>query len=194
MISSFSSVVFQSTLSVRRATFAPSSAPLPAIFQSTLSVRRATCPQHTDGSYFGISIHALREESDHSSADTPNQHDLFQSTLSVRRATSGRIDFPPLLTFQSTLSVRRATSLPRISSSAGIFQSTLSVRRATLRVGVSGGDRLISIHALREESDPLPSTHYDDHAWISIHALREESDAAVAAAPPRTNDFNPRSP
>ena len=39
---------------------------------------------------------------------------------------------------------------------------------------------MISIHALREESDPqAPSPSSDDRA-ISIHALREESDHSYA--------------
>ena len=63
------------------------------IFQSTLSVRRATqkfsCINYQ---LFCISIHALREES-----DTVFFVDLglnlgFQSTLSVRRATDTRVD------------------------------------------------------------------------------------------------------
>ena len=36
-----------------------------------------------------------------------------------------------------------------------LFQSTLSVRRATKRQGATVVDRHISIHALREESDPV---------------------------------------
>ena len=56
-----------------------------------------------------------------------------------------------------------------------IFQSTLSVRRATR---VYTGDTkilLISIHALRKESDGISnvSAHVIN---ISIHALRKESD------------------
>ena len=56
------------------------------LFQSTLSVRRAT--QETDGCsvYYCISIHALREESDVGDFTRYASH-AFQSTLSVRRAT-----------------------------------------------------------------------------------------------------------
>ena len=55
------------------------------------------------------------------------------------------------------------------------FQSTLSVRRATFadEVGEDGGH--ISIHALREESDPPTDMSFITQS-ISIHALREESD------------------
>ena len=74
---------------------------------------------------------------------------------------------------------------------------------------------LISIHALRKESDQLPATitrhsHISIHALrkesdtlnmqaslvidISIHALRKESDDACTTCPMETSDFNPRSP
>ena len=100
--------------------------------------------------------------------------------------------------FQSTLSVRRATVKDHPMRWLLLFQSTLSVRRAT---GVPSGDGerdVISIHALRKESDrpvagsvPMslrfqstlsvrratkasdcPLTPFQ----ISIHALRKESD------------------
>ena len=55
------------------------------------------------------------------------------------------------------------------------FQSTLSVRRATFaQIPVSGGD-VISIHALRKESDVVARRFYRRYD-ISIHALRKESD------------------
>ena len=79
-----------------------------------------------------------------------------------------------------------------------LFQSTLSVRRATEFSAANNGVRLISIHALREESDSKYGVTMTDaqkfqstlsvrratqrlHAGlngsqISIHALREESD------------------
>ena len=61
--------------------------------------------------------------------------------------------------FQSTLSVRRATpEFVRLVISR-LFQSTLSVRRATRTKQSERFLTLISIHALREESDithPLP--------------------------------------
>ena len=56
-------VLFQSTLSVRRATFDVSTFPAPHTFQSTLSVRRATGADYEASNRRQISIHALREES-----------------------------------------------------------------------------------------------------------------------------------
>ena len=58
------------------------------LFQSTLSVRRATHKiTHTHHCSGSISIHALRKESDFPSTGTPEETIEFQSTLSVRRAT-----------------------------------------------------------------------------------------------------------
>ena len=63
-------------------------------FQSTLSVRRATySPSHLTGRRSSISIHALRKESDVSPI-LDRIPLIFQSTLSVRRATVGRFDGP----------------------------------------------------------------------------------------------------
>ena len=59
------------------------------------------------------------------------------------------------------------------------FQSTLSVRRATvdyINVGLAVD---ISIHALREESDPTTKKLVLAVRFISIHALREESDLFI---------------
>ena len=122
---------FQSTLSVRRATQRILDAGLAMEFQSTLSVRRAT-PEHPEGHARNmISIHALRKESDRLWNHHASHHQRFQSTLSVRRATGS----------------------PYFAIVQFVFQSTLSVRRAT---GVPSGDGerdVISIHALRKESD-----------------------------------------
>ena len=55
------------------------------------------------------------------------------------------------------------------------ISSTLSMRRATDTTLENHLNRIISIHALHEESDPL----YGANALlpaISIHALHEESD------------------
>ena len=55
------------------------------------------------------------------------------------------------------------------------FQSTLSVRRATWSMPAVAEDGVISIHALREESDGFVGDLFPE-LGISIHALREESD------------------
>ena len=59
------------------------------------------------------------------------------------------------------------------------FQSTLSVRRATVRPCLIVVGDIISIHALRKESDSDPQVRLN--RWnISIHALRKESDLSEA--------------
>ena len=78
--------------------------------------------------------------------------------------------------FQSTLSVRRATRRECVVSEFDdSFQSTLSVRRATRPAHRPRRRQLISIHALREESDSV-NVSIATFSVISIHALREESD------------------
>ena len=80
---------------------------------------------------------------------------IFQSTLSVRRATL-RLELCSLCgRFQSTLSVRRATQGWSALYSFNVFQSTLSVRRATDTKTTAMRAILISIHALRKESDRI---------------------------------------
>ena len=145
--------LFQSTLSVRRATRVESVASVAEQFQSTLSVRRATHRRRTKRSGVQISIHALREESDLALMRRSRSCCRFQSTLSVRRATMAALVLARRSLFQSTLSVRRATKERVALAVRKPFQSTLSVRRATLAPEKAGGKHVISIHALREESD-----------------------------------------
>ena len=74
-----------------------------------------------------------------------------------------------------------------------IFQSTLSVRRATYTPCPMAHCTAISIHALREESDPMV-VRTTVAGIISIHALREESDSLVRISECLRDYFNPRSP
>ena len=115
--------------------------PCLAVFQSTLSVRRATVTWRDTRFVVVISIHALREESDSRLMAACAAFNRFQSTLSVRRATPEFVRLVISRLFQSTLSVRRAT------------RTKQSERFLTL----------ISIHALREESDQQPILRRIDH-------------------------------
>ena len=101
-------------------------------FQSTLSVRRATKPIGFITLKCGISIHALREESDNETAIKSALNELFQSTLSVRRATQ-YVNLP--------------LSSLEISIHALREESDKAAKKITDR------NIKISIHALREESD-----------------------------------------
>ena len=147
------------------------------LFLSTPSARRATLPlNHTDMPRL-ISIHALREEGDI----------VF---LELRPEITDFYPRPPR-------GGRRAALAS--STCRQLFLSTPSARRATLPLNHTDMPRLISIHALREEGDPVvavsttaPENFYprpprggrplQDVAQymccqISIHALREEGDA-----------------
>ena len=145
------------------------------IFQSTLSVRRATLGDPRIVRTQSISIHALREESDCNTHAARHGPTVFQSTLSVRRATIFITVVITVWIFQSTLSVRRATfadGLDRVSEVISIHAlREASDRFFPFRVGVVS----ISIHALREESDCTDGQHVS-HCGTSI--LRTSSRVA----------------
>ena len=100
-----------------------------------------------------------------------------------------------MIIFQSTLSARRATlKLIQLLTIFG-FQSTLSARRATdYNPNHVSKNNMISIHALREESDTNAINKYKRFNIISIHALREESDLLRRWYAGDKSNFNPRSP
>ena len=129
------------------------------IFLSTLSLRRATYPSDQPVMYWRISIHALLAESDSKSGRHYIGCKIFLSTLSLRRATKGNreiqhqqeISIHALLAesdgqslragtrsaqFLSTLSLRRATHLNSNRTIIIRFLSTLSLRRATMLSGL----------------------------------------------------------
>ena len=83
-----------------------------ARFQSTLSVRRATARHGKPRLQMGISIHALRKESDNWAFNDGSSHVI---SIHALRKESDPPDFGQSTdpdTFQSTLSVRRATVCP----------------------------------------------------------------------------------
>ena len=155
--------------------------PLPVEFLSTPSARRATHPATASAGSWPISIHALREEGDKACCRSAYCSRLFLSTPSARRATfnyegklrdflisihalreegDGAVTMPPVASCDF---YPRPPRGGRPGYNAGLvrdaqFLSTPSARRAT-RYDRAGLHRLrISIHALREEGDSLPST------------------------------------
>ena len=71
-----------------------------------------------------------------------------------------------------------------------IFLSTPSARRATRhRLAHVARFCIISIHALREEGDPVLPQQSARHEEISIHALREEGDICAWLSPCNTSSF-----
>ena len=148
------------------------------LFLSTLSLRRATWStppcKRFPYNFYPRSPCGERQTAAAKSADDAK----FLSTLSLRRATRGPQAPPIIYPFLSTLSLRRATAqqrqgylpvgyfYPRSPCGERLtrhccrcfampFLSTLSLRRATLCPGAACSNKLISIHALLAESDPL---------------------------------------
>ena len=153
--------IFQSTLSMRRATSQIKSTQSRHRFQSTLSMRRATERDTGSCHHSEISIHALHEESDRRPAVQSIRASI--SIHALHEESDASFDVVSLMQdeFQSTLSMRRAT--PVLTSRAANlrgFQSTLSMRRATRKARHASRNACISIHALHEESDPAsPMAH-----------------------------------
>ena len=87
MLYDTSSLIFLSTLSLRRATFPAPKPPIMLRFLSTLSLRRATTHPVTILVRVVISIHALLAESDQFCGCQRGPGIAFLSTLSLRRAT-----------------------------------------------------------------------------------------------------------
>ena len=148
------SMVFLSTPSARRATLiAKHGSPSKGDFYPRPPRGGRRNPQQGDTISKPISIHALREEGDCGVSEL------------VRRA-GNFYPRPP-----------RGGRRSKKYSASGTWQflSTPSARRATRRKGLTHGSKRISIHALREEGDPIASSN--PPVWvISIHALREEGD------------------
>ena len=162
-------------------------------FLSTPSARRATSPQRGKAGPRQISIHALREESDHlPRLRLHNRYDFYPRPPRGERhhppgSGQPRKNFYPrpprgerLLvcwaysstsSFLSTPSARRATYGNVLSISRSGFLSTPSARRATRLV--------VALHRLQH---------------ISIHALREESDILTSRSKAPHNNFYPRPP
>ena len=147
---------FQSTLSARRATYTLFKPVLELLrFQSTLSARRATSLGLQILPTVRISIHALREESDGVTPTVPQ----FNKYFNPRSPRGERLH------------------LKYFSNSLVQFQSTLSARRATFCI--CGGRNISNYFNPRS---PRGERHFSIHSSIalfiiSIHALREESDA-----------------
>ena len=165
--------LFQSTLSMRRATCFGGIMTICSSFQSTLSMRRATTIFSNYHNYYGISIHALHEESDAQWSFGRRLQVLFQSTLSMRRATHPHHTRTTPAHCISIHALHEESDLRqwREEINRFLFQSTLSMRRAT---------------------KSIPDAVQLD--IISIHALHEESDRATSWCSGSRRNFNPRSP
>ena len=172
---------FLSTPSARRATAKHSKYKNTTKFLSTPSARRATDQAVCFAQTLEISIHALREEGDHSKPIQDRQDRNFYPRPPRGGRHTGRYKLTPTKQFLSTPSARRATEWAknlgilkdfyprpprggrRISTTLFLqiweFLSTPSARRATTIFFEKSQGFFISIHALREEGD-LPFCDY----------------------------------
>ena len=148
------------------------------LFQSTLSARRATFCSSTNKHYsLPISIHALREESDCLGYALPKSQGNFNPRSPRGERLWLRLLSKQLKRFQSTLSARRATRKLMCLIKTILYFNPRSPRGERPRLVVLlRSSIIISIHALREESDASLLALIPDTDVISIHALREESD------------------
>ena len=195
------------------------------LFLSTPSARRATIQTGIQYNAQLISIHALREEGDHQSQKQVGQRCNFYPRPPrggrpfITASSKTRQYFYPrpprggrpcsgstgrsLWVFLSTPSARRATSIPLVVVRRYVYFYPRPPRGGRPDVTIEEQGKIkISIHALREEGDPIsipltgpakvflstPSARratekLDEiyHALhdISIHALREEGDYAL---------------
>ena len=195
-----SSTSFQSTPSARRATSIPSAGcsrqtyfnPRPPrggrlsttpalicmdLFQSTPSARRATHVQPpVPRKGLNFNPRPPRGERQDSIMGS-GQGAKFQSTPSARRATDASCNGVWLVLFQSTPSARRATSCGSRSTLPDSHFNPRPPRGGRLEVVCCLClTCVISIHALREESDASFATGSAINL-ISIHALHEEGDS-----------------
>ena len=140
-----------------------------------------------------ISIHALREEGDPTAwwplltgtyfYPRPPRGGRRRSSATGRTA----LYFYP----RPPRGGRRTGCRPEMSRLR--FLSTPSARRATPRSSWALQTGIISIHALREEGDPM-TCRSGGARYISIHALREEGDSKPNYTPTFIRNFYPRPP
>ena len=146
------------------------------VFLSTLSLRRATYhrrhgvhrltyfyPRSPCGERRGRAGGRLRRGG-------------FLSTLSLRRATGTEVILDQEQAFLSTLSLRRATVISQATNSTARISIHALLAESDPGKVSSVLPGLISIHALLAESDLAACTAIASRSDISIHALLAESD------------------
>ena len=153
-----SSWAFLSTPSARRATMKWDGSNNDYKFLSTPSARRATSSRDFLYSSMSISIHALREEGDHSTHTLVFVHKNFypRPPRGGRPATTSPHGSRSYFYPRPPRGGRPFLIASRMRSS--VFLSTPSARRATAPLILIGGNIMISIHALREEGDHWPTS------------------------------------
>ena len=123
------------------------------LFQSTLSVRRATRDEVGVPAGEDISIHALRKESDWIGTPSARLAEIFQSTLSVRRATA----ISPIVERPVGISIHALRKESDHYADALADKENISIhalrKESDTRLPARSPRSRISIHALRKETD-----------------------------------------
>ena len=144
----------------------------PVRFQSTPSARRATVDAVPEVHAHKISIHALREEGDYPRKVTGCRPSYFNPRPPRGGRRYNRTFYGSSDIFQSTPSARRATHIPR--------HDVLT--------------NYISIHALREEGDPLQTAFRPHICKFQSTPSARRATPVLGAGEYAHLDFNPRPP
>ena len=149
-------IVFLSTLSLRRATEKVLQCVGTPAFLSTLSLRRATRANRLANAPPHISIHALLAESDalRQLQSALRRNFYPRSPCGERRVTVLGIQHRVGISIHALLAESDLAGRTHKAPMTTIFLSTLSLRRATPRCQKRDFAQSISIHALLAESDP----------------------------------------
>ena len=217
MLYDTSSLLFLSTLSLRRATVAP----VLAVGRAGYFYPRSPCGERLQRQieferYSDISIHALLAESDGALGLQAHQGKISIHALLAESDGPFGADKPRNIYFYPRSPCGERLTEMRVALDDIKFLSTLSLRRATQVTFWQDIDERISIHALLAESDTSKlhknicglgflstlSLRRATACWyikemtanISIHALLAESDRKSFRARQYPANFYPRSP
>ena len=142
----------------------------------------------------GISIHALREEGDLAILRIAAQHPISIHALREEGDASPSWCWPSRANFNPRPPRGGRHSTQRLKLASSLFQSTPSARRTTEKAAQAKQDTEISIHALRGESDLLWN-HFQN--LMGQFQSTPSAGRATAGPPmpfPCRSDFNPRPP
>ena len=129
---------------------------LTLLFQSTPSLRRATYCDSSQWTTLGISIHALLAESDLYKCPSPDRSKYFNPRSPCGERPFCANELLSIVEFQSTLSLRRATyGAGRKDAIFQNFNPRSPCGERLVRRPSSKSSIQISIHALLAESDSV---------------------------------------
>ena len=146
------------------------------VFLSTLSLRRATLYPMRAFEPIGISIHALLAESDYNAYETINRNRISIHALLAESDSASRSRDPALRISIHALLAESDDRKQAASCGVVNFYPRSPCGERHRCADFENADRDISIHALLAESDPTFIVYSITDKCISIHALLAESD------------------